>query len=528
MTITENMMEENTEISEEEIDTTDEHIKLTGLIYKSGQTDSVETMQWLADAQEAAGVEIEWEEITSDWETIKSSLLASGDIPDIMIGTDAFLNSDFITFDGLFEDMAPLIENYAPNIMQMFVEHPELKELAETEDGHIYGIPKYQRFWPISWYSQYINKNWLDNLGLDIPTTWDELYMVLKAFQEEDANGNGDTDDEIPMNFVINVAGSCEPYQLLSSYGFSFDLYNSTYGFYVEDGIVKNFLNSDEYKHFCEFYNQLYREGLIYSSAFTNDDAAFTATARQQSENGYASVGYFYAWTATDIVGSELADQYVSFGPLKVSEDQEKAPVWTYEYEELNIKQNTVVMSSACKNKEAAMKFIDQLYDPETSLQILYGDMDENIRKNEDGSYTVLSPEEAGDTEGYDAGSWKWKTTLADMGPGYISDSLEVDLPADGKQVKEDRAPIEEAMKNFNIESNALHEMFLKFTDEQTSQLALIKSNIESLCQPQFAEWTVNGGIEESWDAYCESFLQTGVEEAMAIYQDAYDSYMEK
>lgn len=510
------------------VSASDEVVKLTGLIYKSAQTDDISTMQWLQDAEEAAGVDIEWEEITSDWDSIKSTLLASGDIPDIMIGTNAFSNSDFLTFDGLFEDMAPLIEEYAPNIQKVFADHPELEKLASMEGGQIYGIPKYQRFWPNSWYSQYINKTWLDNLGLEVPTTWDELYEVLKAFKEQDANGNGDPDDEIPMNFVINVAGSCEPYQLLSSFGFSFDLFNSAYGFYVEDGQVKNFLDSEEYKEFVTFYNRLFSEGLIYSSAFTNDDASFTATARSQAEDGYATVGYLYAWTVTDIVGSSLADQYVSFRPLKVSEAQEKAPTWTYEFEDLNIKANTVVMSGECSDKEATMKFIDQLYDPEISLQILYGDLGENISKIEDGSYTVLTPEEAGDTEGYDSGAWKWKTTLADQGPGAISDDIKVELPEDGRLVAEDRVPIDESLSAIDLERNGLHELFLKFTDDETSQLALIKSNIESLCQPQFAEWSVNGGIEEGWDAYCESFRATGVEEAIAIYQAAYDAYIGK
>lgn len=44
-----------------------------------------------------------------------------------------------------------------------------------------------------------INKQWLDNLKLEVPATTDELYTVLKAFKEQDANGNGDSKDEIPM-----------------------------------------------------------------------------------------------------------------------------------------------------------------------------------------------------------------------------------------------------------------------------------------------------------------------------------------
>lgn len=50
----------------------------------------------------------------------------------------------------------------------------------------------------------YINEGWLENLGLDRPKTLDDLYDVLKAFKEQDANGNGDPNDESPLGFRKN------------------------------------------------------------------------------------------------------------------------------------------------------------------------------------------------------------------------------------------------------------------------------------------------------------------------------------
>ena len=44
-----------------------------------------------------------------------------------------------------------------------------------------------------------INKKWLDQLGMDIPTTMEEFYEVLCAFRDNDMNGNGDGSDEIPL-----------------------------------------------------------------------------------------------------------------------------------------------------------------------------------------------------------------------------------------------------------------------------------------------------------------------------------------
>lgn len=505
----------------------DAPVKLTGLCYMSAQTDGLDTMQWLKDAEATAGVEIEWQQVNSDWSSLKGTLLASGDIPDIMIGTDAFVDSDFVTFDGLFADMSGLITDYAPNIEKMFADHEDIYKLSQSASGAIYGIPKYQRWWPASWYRQYINKQWLDNLGLEIPTTLDELYDVLLAFKEQDANLNGDATDEIPFNFVINVPGSYSPYLLLSCYGQTFDLFQSAYGFCVQDDVVGNFLASQEYKQLVLFYRKLYVNGLLYQSAFTNDDASFTASCRMLADQGYANVGFFWAWTSTDIVGSTLADQYVSFAPMKATADQEKDAAWTYEYEQLNIKDNAVVMSEACANKEAAMKFIDALYAPETSLQILFGDMGENIVKDTDGSYRILTPTEAGAPEGYDAGAWKWKTTLADQGAGCIDDAMVVSqLPADIVTTSTDGQYINETLAKIDIEHNALHNMFLKFSDEDTATLAFIKNNIDTLCSAQFAEWTVNGGIEEGWDAYQANLEAAGLQEGIRLYQTAYDSFM--
>ncbi|MFR5152719.1 MAG: hypothetical protein ACLTER_27150 [Ruminococcus sp.] len=53
----------------------------------------------------------------------------------------------------------------------------------------------------------YINKKWLDYLGLEIPTTTDELEQVLIQFRdhaeelEKEFSIEGDV---IPMSFIIN------------------------------------------------------------------------------------------------------------------------------------------------------------------------------------------------------------------------------------------------------------------------------------------------------------------------------------
>ena len=77
-------------------------------------------MEWLQAAEERAGVEIEWQEMTADWGQKKGALLSSGDIPDLFVGPNAITDADFAMFPGLFQDLRDLIESHGPNVKTMF------------------------------------------------------------------------------------------------------------------------------------------------------------------------------------------------------------------------------------------------------------------------------------------------------------------------------------------------------------------------------------------------------------------------
>ena len=57
----------------------------------------------------------------------------------------------------------------------------------------------YKRQAYFSPYAFIIRKDWLDRLGLEAPTTIDEWVTVLEAFRDEDANGDGNPNNEIPF-----------------------------------------------------------------------------------------------------------------------------------------------------------------------------------------------------------------------------------------------------------------------------------------------------------------------------------------
>ena len=145
----------------------EEPVKLTAVFIAHPLTQSVYDMEWLMQLEKDAGVDIEWEQIYTDWNQVKSTRFASGDIPDLLF--NATNDSDYTTYDGLFMELTDLIDQYAPNVKAMFAEEPDTLALAKLGDGRIFATPKFQGKWPDCNGVMFINKVWLDNLGLETP-----------------------------------------------------------------------------------------------------------------------------------------------------------------------------------------------------------------------------------------------------------------------------------------------------------------------------------------------------------------------
>ena len=501
----------------------DGKVKLTAIMTKHPLTQEFSKMKWLQDAEDRAGVDIEWQEVTADWDQKKGTLLASGDIPDLIIGPNSITDADFAQFQGLFQDLSGLIKD-APNVQAMFDAKPETKVIATQTDGKIYGLPKYQRFWPETTTRQYINQQWLDKLGLKMPTNWDELYDVLVAFKEKDANGNGDPNDEIPMDFAPTgtvALGAFMPTVMLGSEGITLTD-NSGLGYFLEDGVVKNFFTDERYKTLVTFLNKCYKAGLINPEVFTQDYTKFQSVARGNGDT--AAVGFTWGWEVTDRFGNTLSPQYTSMSPLKVSANSTETLSWDYDFNALNYGMNMVQMSAKSKNKEAAMKFINELYDPQVSMQVLFGSLGTNISDNGDGSFSILPPADSA----MDPGTWKWTSSWADNGPMYIADSLKLTLGTDMQSVGKQTEPLQAALSAIDKENDVLPSMFLKYSTADNSMMGLNNTNLMSLALAKWSQWITNGGIDAEWDDYVKNIEKTGVSKNIEIMQKYYDEYKAK
>lgn len=134
-------------------------------------------------------------------ERVTLMLNAGDELPDIITAARMSLAQiNFYGAKGVFAPLESLIFQSGYWIKDIFERYPDVERQSYAWDGHIYVVPRYAENAINSYGAKlWINNRWLSNLGLDMPATTDELYSVLKAFKEQDANGNGDPTDEIPL-----------------------------------------------------------------------------------------------------------------------------------------------------------------------------------------------------------------------------------------------------------------------------------------------------------------------------------------
>ena len=473
----------------------------------------------MKELEEKHGINIEWDiYYNSDWSEQKSLLLASGDLPDAFLGSICLNISDMTQNKSLFLDLTDLInEETMPNLTSIFESDPEMKAVCTDRDGKIYSLPKKLGLRPEACGNAlYINKEWLDNLGLAVPTTYEELETVLEAFVTEDADGDGDATNEIGYT---NSAGptvlSGDLRNILFPFGTMVSRADNYMGLNSEGEPV--FMPAQEnYKEAVEWMHGLWEKGILDPEYFTQE--ASMATSKRQAEGG-SQVGLITGWTADSEAGGN-ADQFVLLEALQ-GPDGNRYVENASNY--VDISDRELVISKDCENPEKLLAWADDFYDNVVTLQTTYGSISDGcITDNGDGTYAVNEPE-----DGSSLDTSAWSNALKDFGPKYMTEDFEanVTLPADqgdGIRLLED----EVNAKYVTTDKNVGFPM-VQYTSDEQNTLTMLGTDIYQYVEAQYAHWVVDGGIEEEWDAYLEQLDAMGLQDLVKAQTDAYNAYIE-
>lgn len=234
---------------------------------KGGLTDKT----ILDSAFNDTGLTWDVEEVSNTgWDEKVSVVFASNDLPDAFAGEI----KNLINFTDQCVDITDMLPEYAPTFAKFLYEEYPAAARAEAFGGRLYSMPgiRINNLYPdVFWM---INQEWLDNVGKEIPKTTDELYEVLKAFKEQDANGNGIMDDELPVSFVkYNATDMVRGIlTMMSSFGLVNDGANKAYHYImVENGKVIFTPTDQRFYDMLVYMNKLYAEGLIDKDSFVQE-----------------------------------------------------------------------------------------------------------------------------------------------------------------------------------------------------------------------------------------------------------------
>lgn len=351
--------------------------KLTVAIQTSSFVTDYEDNFFTKYLEKKTGIDLTFYQMPADaseFRTKVSLMVTNGEeMPDVIICDNCLTPETILDYGskGAFIPLNDYIndEKKSPNFNKIPKEDQDVILQAITNaDGKIYSLPKYEpETWNLTPYRMYINGSWLKKLNLQPPETTEELYQVLKAFREQDPNGNGQNDEIGAYGFLNGGYGEASPWALMNSFVF----YNGggqNGGLSLdENGKVIAPFTTEEWKDGLRYMNQLYEEGLMPASVFTDDDTQFKATLNAETNVvGFVSSGSTSVWgDATKSINFQEMD---IIKPLKGPKGVAYTPYSSYS------PSNAFFITSACKDPDLAFLLGDTLLDNETGLVARYGE----------------------------------------------------------------------------------------------------------------------------------------------------------
>lgn len=260
--------------------TGDEPAVITVLIAPSDYVEDHETNAYTLALQERCNVDFEFTYLPAVDPGDKLNIMVStGEkLPDVYVGSLGNAVAKSYGDAGAFLELTDYYkQGLAVNVDKAVAENPDMNLLSNitNADGSIYAIPKIQAS-PSNEtkYKMWVNQGWLENLNIEVPTTTEDFYQMLKKFKEEDANGNGDTDDEIPFITSTGWGGTATKF-LTNAFVFEGD------GdmFLLVDGHVSVSYIQDGWFEACDYLKKLCDEGLLAPESFTYSNTDLLAVA---------------------------------------------------------------------------------------------------------------------------------------------------------------------------------------------------------------------------------------------------------
>lgn len=324
----------------------------------------------------------------------KTLALKSGDLPDMyaLYGisySDKELYQYAYGKKPAYVDLMPFIEEgYAPNTAALIKQYPDRAAVNKDEKGRMFFLPGRPKTVPEYEHYLNVNKEWLNNVDIEFkngkyPTDTQEFLKMLQAFRDQDANGNGDSKDEIPFGvWYLSYSYIFQSFGIAPGEG-EIAIDNNGKVFYSTTNAVAE--AATKY-----WRNILVEEPGLVKLDTINDFAGNYAKFKDLIKSG--KCGSFIYKYIDGVARAGILDQYMTI-PIPTANatlDGYSLPKAIHPAPQAPGRAG-VVFTTACKSVPALLRYIDYIRNTDEGIMLCnYGDPNGGLyKKKSDGSYEL-------------------------------------------------------------------------------------------------------------------------------------------
>ncbi len=456
------------------------------------------------ELEKRTNVHIEWSVPASGSETEQQNLLwASGDLPDILYYMSYTDGIDAAIDDGYLLDLTPYADAYMPNYMAAINNgNPELQKMTRTDSGRIAQVQYIMQDEQPPFYGFMVRKDWLDELGLDIPETYDDWEVMLTAFKEKKGC-------KAPLGVFANQIRD-----LGAGFGFCMDFWGTDY--YIENGKVKYSLydNKAGARKFLETMNRWYENGLI--------DPDFASSTQFWGDpvlvNNNQCGAFLSMYTFPSTMFAAAGAQGAEFVAVTIPVEHKGDKVTFRRPNQLNGSAYVVSQKAAKAGKaELAVKWMDYFFSEAGALFSNYGiEGDTYTMVNGKPQYTekmTANPE--GKT--FDE-CMRYYTAAPGQPAKYADYKREVAvIPPQYVQMMEDWG---------SSGYSAYFPMGAQMTVEENAEYAKLYTDISTYVNEKVMGLITGAVPMSDFDAVCKKIEDSNIKRCIELQQSAYDRYV--
>ena len=480
------------------------------MFMRSAYVDWIKELKWYDVAEERTGIHVDYisgpEEAADVYSEVDQRVI-SGDLPDAVMTKLAQTN--VYGPQGVFADLAPYIEKYAPNLQKYIDDNPDYKALVSDADGHIYGLCKETPIFAdlIGYRVDHFKAAGIDPDSIVTIDDFTKALETLKAYYGKD-NPN-----------YYPLTGRDTAIRFASWFGAASNISSTeSNGIYInghyKDGSI-DIMNDGAYK-MVETMKKWYDEGLIQPEwvAGTFGEADWEAAML----NGNGSIFYDYYNRAEWFMenGGPDNDPNYQMGVLNFIKDDNGNPQKMPVSMKYNDECVTAINANCSEDKiKTILTFIDYFYSEEGEILANYGVEGESFKDtNGDKEFIVDYQTE----EATPAGEKRWS---------FLSDRFTVCKPVDNEAFFKWNAPlIAEATGRLFTDENLGTSYVLKFTDDQSKEVTNLLASVYDAQMSGIAQF-IDGTREltpDNWAAFQQEMNDLGLSRIEEIQLAAYQA----